>query len=98
MHNINHHSVKQTKSVLFLFYLTMGVCVCMLVHGPLLECLRARRYLITAPPSVCVRAVIGALSVGNQNQKKEKERKKETKKEKKQESGPQSDLKISRLN
>jgi len=97
MHNINHHSVKRTKSVLFLFYLTTGVSVCMLVHGPLLECFRARRYLITAHTSVCVPAEIGAPAVGIQNQKKKKETKKETKKERKQESGPQSDLKINEI-
>ena len=30
--------------VLFLFYLTTCVCVCHQVHGPLRECLRARRF------------------------------------------------------
>jgi len=42
------------------------VCVCHSFHGSLRECLRARRFLITAPPSVCVPDVSGALGRGFQ--------------------------------
>jgi len=66
----NKQTNKQTCSVfldvyfvLCLFYLNTCVCVCHPFHGSLRECLRARRFLITAPPSVCVPAVIGALAV-----------------------------------
>jgi len=54
-------------------YLNTCVRVCHSLHGPLRECPRARRgYLITAPPSVCVPDVIGALAVWIQQQNKKK--------------------------
>ena len=58
---------------LIFFYLTSCVCVCHSCHGPLRECLRARRFRvlpITAPPSVLVPAVPGTLAVWIRNQKK----------------------------
>jgi len=62
--------------VLCLFYLTTCVCVCHSSYGPLRKCLRARRFRcrnkVTAPPSVCVPDVIGALVVWIQNKTKNK--------------------------
>ena len=63
--------------VLCLFYLNTCVCICPSFHGLLRECLRARLFrvtlpssLVTAPPSVCIPDVIGALAVWIQNPKK----------------------------
>jgi len=61
--------------VLCLFYLNTCVFVCHSFHGPLRECLRARRFqatLFIAPPSVYVSDVIGALACGFQTQTKTK--------------------------
>ena len=67
-----------TSTVRFLFSLTICVCVCLLFYGPLRECLRARAlpgFLVTAPPSVCVPDVIGALACGFQTPQKKGKKK-----------------------
>ena len=65
--------MKHIIVVLFLFYLTTCVCVCLLVHGPLRECLRAMRFRasLLLRLHLCP-AVLGALAVWIQNQNKNK--------------------------
>jgi len=62
-------------SFLCLFYLTSCVCVCHLSHGPFAGVPSSQAlqgFLITAFPPVLVPAVLGALAVWMQNQKKKK--------------------------
>ena len=55
------------------FYLTICVSVCHSFHGPLRECLRAGLppgLPSTAPPPVCISAVLGTLAYGFQTKTK----------------------------
>jgi len=65
---------RMCSSSLCLFYLNTRVCVCHLFHGPLRECLRARRFRVRASLllhlDLCVPDVLGTLAVCIQNQKK----------------------------
>ena len=67
--------IKIKMSLLFDYICNNFVCICHLFHGPLRECLRARRFwasLLLRLPPVLVPAVLGALAVWIQNQKNKK--------------------------